>query len=89
MKFKDNPKPLIPRWIFSIGRENLRFLSEATSSETANDTEDNYTQEKENLYEGHEPTSVLQRGLLMVGSALAALNNPTRSGKHFNWSFLL
>ncbi len=85
MKFKDTPKPLIiTKWIFTIGRKNLRFLSEAASSETAYDTEDTYTQEKESLYEGHEPTSPLQRGLLMVGSAFAALNNPTRSGKHFS-----
>ena len=43
------------------------------------------------LYEGHEPITPLQRGLLAIGSAFMALKEPTRSGlsAYFKYLFSL
>lgn len=57
---------------------NLRLLTSTAGADTI-EIPESLGDTSRPLYEGHEPTSILQRGLLTVGSAFMALRDPTRS----------
>eukprot|EP00794_Sanderia_malayensis_P016053 gene16053-17675_t len=65
-----------------LRRTNVCLFGSAAGSkeaETISDFNCDQHEDTGRLYEGHEPTTLLQKGLLLLGSTIAALRDPTRS----------
>lgn len=76
LKFRAVRKPLVN--VLLSRTCSGHSSSSESSSDSSSDEETPFEERK--LYETHIPTSLFQKSLLAVGSAITALGNPWRDG---------